>query len=49
MSAIFHTFIEACKMNGISTIEYFKKLLSKLLIGNNNYADLLPQTISIKR
>ena len=49
MSAIFHTFIETCKMNGISTIEYFKKLLSELLTGNNNYASLLPQTIGIKR
>ena len=49
MSAIFHTFIETCKINGISTIEYFKKLLSELLTGNNNYAGLLPQTIGIKR
>ena len=49
MSAIFHTFIETCKINGISTIEYFKKLLSELLTGNNNYASLLPQTIGIKR
>ena len=37
------------KINGISTIEYFKKLLSELLTGNNNYAGLLPQTIGIKR
>ena len=72
MSAIFHTFIETCKMNqrslsrsgesnGISTIEYFKKLLSELLTGNNKTrtlfahsvgfenASLLPQTIGIKR
>lgn len=61
MSAIFHTFIETCKINGISTIEYFKKLLSELLTGNNKtrtlfahsvgfeYASLLPQTIGIKR
>ena len=49
MSAIFHTFIETCKINGISTIEYFKKLLSELLTGNNNYASLLPQTIGIRR
>ena len=49
MSAIFHTFIETCKINGISTIEYFKKLLSELLTGNNNYAGLLPQTIGVKR
>ena len=40
---------ETCKINGISTIEYFKKLLSELLTGNNNYASLLPQTIGIKR
>ena len=61
MSAIFHTFIETCKMNGISTIEYFKKLLGELLTGNNKTrtlfahsvgfenASLLPQTIGIKR
>lgn len=61
MSAIFHTFIETCKINGISTIEYFKKLLSELLTGNNKTrtlfahsvgfenASLLPQTIGIKR
>lgn len=34
--------------NGISTIEYFKKLLCELLINNSNYAGLLPQTIGIK-
>lgn len=61
MSAIFHTFIETCKINGISTIEYFKKLLGELLTGNNKTrtlfahsvgfenASLLPQTIGIKR
>ena len=72
MSAIFHTFIETCMMNQrslsrsresnvISTIEYFKKLLSELLTGNNKTrtlfahsvgfenASLLPQTIGIKR
>lgn len=60
MFAIFHAFVETCMMNqrslsrsgesnGISTIEYFKKLLSELLTGNNNYASLLPQTIGIKR
>lgn len=32
-----------------STLEYFKKLLSEFLTGNNNYASLLPQTIGIKR
>ena len=49
------------KINGISTIEYFKKLLSELLTGNNKTrtlfahsvvfgnASLLPQTIGIKR
>ena len=52
---------ETCKINGISTIEYFKKLLSELLTGNNKTrtlfahsvgfenASLLPQTIGIKR
>ena len=48
ISTIYHTFIETCKMNGISTIEYFKKLLSELLTDNNNYASLLPQTIGIR-
>ena len=72
MFAIFHNFIETCMMNqkplsrsgesnGISTIEYFKKLLGELLTGNNKTralfahsvgfenASLLPQTIGIKR
>ena len=52
---------ETCKINGISTIEYYKKLLSELLTGNNKTrtlfahsvgfenASLLPQTIGIKR
>ena len=59
-SAIFHAFIKTCKINqrvlsrsgesnGISTIEYYKKLFSDLLTGNDNFASLLPQTIGIKR
>lgn len=52
---------ETCKINGISTIEYFKKLLSELLTGNNKTrtlfahsagfenASILPQTIGIER
>jgi len=47
-SAIYHTFIETCKMNGISSLEYFKKLFHEILTGRNDYANLLPATIGIK-
>jgi len=47
-SAIYHTFIETCKMNGISSLEYFKKLFREILTGRNDYANLLPATIGIK-
>ncbi|MCI1683199.1 MAG: transposase [Bacteroides sp.] len=48
ISAIYHTFIETCKMNGISSLEYFKKLFREILTGRNDYANLLPATIGIK-
>ncbi|MCI1646787.1 MAG: transposase domain-containing protein [Bacteroides sp.] len=47
-SAIYHTFIETCKMNGISSLEYFKKLFREILTGRNDYANLLPVTTGIK-
>ena len=47
--AIYHTFIETCKMNGISSLEYFKKLFREILTGRNDYANLYrPQLESNK-
>lgn len=47
-SAIYHTIIETCKMNGISVLEYFKKFFREILAGRQDYENLLPMTIGVK-
>ena len=43
------TFIETCKMCGISTLEYFKEFFKAIMQGRTDYENLLPMTIGIKK
>ena len=49
VSVIYHTFIETCKMCGISTLEYFKEFFNAIMQGRTDYENMLPMTIGIKK
>ena len=46
-SAVYHTLIATCRKTGVSIKEYFKKLFSEIIHGNEDWAQLLPMTIGI--
>ena len=47
VSVIYHTFIETCKMCGVSTLEYFKEFFKAIMQGRTDYENMLPMTIGI--
>jgi hypothetical protein len=47
-SAVYNTFIETCKLAGISFSQYFKKLVIEMNKGRTDYENLLPMTIAIE-
>ena len=49
VSVIYHTFIETCKMCGVSTLEYFKEFFKAIMQGRSDYENMLPMTIGIKK
>ena len=49
VSVIYHTFIETCKMCGVSTLEYFKEFFKAIMLGRTDYENMLPMTIGIKK
>ena len=49
VSVIYHTFIETCKMCGVSTLEYFKEFFKAIMQGRKDYENMLPMTIGIKK
>jgi len=49
ISVIYHTFIETCKMCGVSTLEYFKEFFKAIMQGRTDYENMLPMTIGIKK
>ena len=49
VSVIYHTFIETCKMCGVSTLEYFKEFFNAIMQGRTDYENMLPMTIGIKK
>ena len=49
VSVIYHTFIETCKMCGVSTLEYFKEFFKAITQGRTDYENMLPMTIGIKK
>lgn len=47
VSAIYHTIISTCKMQGVSVLNYFKRFFSEIVKGSRDYEHLLPQTIGL--
>jgi len=48
ISVIYHTFIQTCKMCGVSTLEYLKEFFKAIMQGITDYENMLPMTIGIK-
>ena len=49
VSDIYHTFIETCKMCGVSTLDYFKEFFKAIMQGRTDYENMLPMIIGIKK
>jgi transposase len=49
VSAVYHTIISTCKMQGVSVLCYFKKFFSGIVKGRRDYQYLLPLTIELKQ
>ena len=47
VSAVCHTIISTCKMQGVSVLDYFKRFFSKIVKGRRDYEHLLPFTIGL--
>jgi len=47
VSAIYHTIISTCKMQGVSVLDYFKRFFSEIVKGRRDYEHLLPLTIGL--
>ena len=45
--AIYHTIISACKMQGVSVLDYFKRFFGEIVKGRRDYEHLLPLTIGL--
>lgn len=48
VSVIYYTFIETCKMCGVSTLEYFKEFFKAIMRGRTDYENMLPMTSVLK-
>ena len=47
VSAVYHTILSTCRMQGVSVLDYFKKFFSEMVKGRRNYEYLLPLTIGL--
>ena len=47
VSAVYHTIISTCKIQGVSVLDYFKRFFSEIIIGRRDYEHLLPLTIGL--
>ena len=47
VSAVYHTIISTCKMQGVSVQDYFKRFFSEIVKGRRDYEHLLPLTIGL--
>jgi len=45
--AIYHAIVSACKMQGVSVLDYFKRFFSEIVKGRRDYEHLLPLTIGL--
>ena len=49
VSAVYHTIISTCRMQGVSVLDYFKRFFSEIVKGRRDYEHLLPLTIGLKQ
>lgn len=47
VSAVYHTIISTCKMQGVPVLEYLKRFFGEIVKGRRDYGNLLPLTIGI--
>lgn len=47
VSAVYHTIVSTCKMQGVSVLDYFKRFFSEIVKGRRDYEHLLPLTIGL--
>ena len=47
VSSGYHTLISTCRAQGISSLNYFKKLFDEIVKGRKDYENLLLDTIGI--
>ena len=49
VSAVYHTIIFTCRMQGVSVLDYFKRFFSEIVKGRRYYEYLLPLTIGLEQ
>jgi hypothetical protein len=49
MSALYHTIIATCRMQGYSVLEYLKTFFTCIIQGRRDYENLMPATIGISK
>ena len=49
VSAVYHTIISTCRMQGVSVLDYFKRFFSEIVKGRMDYEHLLPLTIGLEQ
>lgn len=47
VSAVYHSIVSTCKLQGYSILEYLKKFFAEIAAGNRDYGELMPSTIGI--
>lgn len=47
VSALYHTIISTCRMQGVFVLDYFKKFFSEIVKDRRGYEDWLPLTIGL--
>ena len=48
VSAVYHTIISTCRIQGVSVLDYFKRFFSEIVKGRRDYEHLLPLTIGLE-
>ena len=49
VSALYHTVIETCKLQGYSVLEYLEAFYTAIIKGRTDYENLMPATIGISK
>lgn len=49
LSVVYHTFVETCRLAGVSVLDFFTLFFTAVMNGREDYQNLLPNTIGIKK